>query len=550
LTLAGNRNWRLLWIGQAVSLTGDSVFDITVLLWVATVLANGRPWAPAAASGVLVAAAVPVLIVGPVAGVLVDRWNRRRTMLAADACRAAAVASLLAVPAFGDRLGPAGQIAFVYAAVAAESCLAQFFNPSRLAVLGLLVRPADRPKASGMLQATSSGAAIAGPLLAAPLLFAAGPQWALIIDAASFCLSFAAVWLIRLPAAAAPAARGPGFRAEFGAGLRFFAGSRLLVALCAGVVVVTLGTGALNALEVFFLRDDLHAAARWLGVLYAATGAGAVAGALLGGWLASRIGAARVLWLALVAGGACLLGYSRLAGLPAAAAVVGLVGVAFGAVNTAVPPLLLAEIPQRLIGRVMSVFNPVQQVANIVSMAAAGVLAGLLPVRTIFAVSALLIIAAGLALIGPLRSDVVPPERADGDQREHGGDADHDADRGQCRGGSGARRHDVLHPGDQVTQPPAGPRDGAREQADGHERERAPRHDGDRHPPGGGELQPEVGRVAMARNRTSWIMATARLTPARAVTTEATATGCQPEPAQQLVLPPAHQGDRGAEGGA
>ena len=432
MALAGNRNWRLLWIGQAVSLTGDNVFDITVLLWVVTVLAKGRPWAPAAASGVLIAAAMPVLVVGPVAGVWVDRWNRRRTMLASDACRAAVVASLVAVPTLGSRLAPVGQIGFVYAAVAAESCLAQFFNPSRLAILGLVVPSADRAKASGMLQATSSGAAIAGPLLAAPLLFAAGPQWALIINAVSFCFSFAAIWLIRLPAeAAARAVRGPGFRAEFAAGLRFFAGSRVLVALSAGVVVTTLGTGALNALEVFFLRDDLHAAARWLGVLYAAVGAGAVAGALLGGWAAGRIGAARVFWLGLVASGAGLLGYSRLTSLPVAAGVIGLVGIAFGALNAAAPPLLLASIPQRLIGRVMSVFNPIQQVANIASMATAGALAATVPVRTIFAVSALLIIAAGLALIRPLRSDVVPAEHPDGDERERGGEPEQDADRGQ-----------------------------------------------------------------------------------------------------------------------
>jgi MFS family permease len=104
LALAGNRNWRLLWIGQAVSLTGDSVFDITVLLWVATVLAKGRPWAPAAAAGVLIAEAVPVLAVGPLAGVWVDRWNRRRTMLASDACRAVVIASPNAAPGAGAGL--------------------------------------------------------------------------------------------------------------------------------------------------------------------------------------------------------------------------------------------------------------------------------------------------------------------------------------------------------------------------------------------------------------------------------------------------------------
>ncbi len=166
--LRHNRNWHRLWLAQAVSLTGDSVFDITIMLWVATVLAKDQPWAPVAASGVLIAATVPVLVVGPLAGVWVDRWDRRRIMLTADACRAVLIASLLVVPALGHRLPLAAELGAVYAVVAAESAFAQFFNPSRLAVLGLIVAPADRPQASGMMQATSSTASIIGPPLAAP----------------------------------------------------------------------------------------------------------------------------------------------------------------------------------------------------------------------------------------------------------------------------------------------------------------------------------------------------------------------------------------------
>jgi MFS family permease len=149
--------------------------------------------APAAASGVLIAAAVPVLTVGPLAGVWIDRWDRRRIMLTADACRAVLIASLLLVLAFGHRLPRASELGAVYAAVAAESAFSQFFNPSRLAILGLIVTPADRPYASGMLQATSSTAAIIGPPLAAPMLFALGVQWALVINAVSFLISFAAI---------------------------------------------------------------------------------------------------------------------------------------------------------------------------------------------------------------------------------------------------------------------------------------------------------------------------------------------------------------------
>jgi MFS family permease len=294
--------------------------------------------------------------------------------------------------------------------------LAQFFNPSRLALLGLTVAPADRPQASGMLQATSSTASIIGPPLAAPLLFTLGVQWALLINAVSFVISFAAIRSIRQSPATVSRPERSGFAAEFRAGLRFFATSRLLVALSTGVVICTLGTGALNALDVFFLRDNLHTSVSWLGTLYAAIGAGAVGGALAGGWVGRRIGPARVFWLAMVLGGLLLLAYSRATDFPAALAAGSLVGLMFGALNAAAPPLLLAAIPQHLTGRVMSVFNPFQQVANIISMAVAGFLAGTVlrgmhlvvagvtfgPINTIFAASALLVITGGLAMISPL----------------------------------------------------------------------------------------------------------------------------------------------------
>lgn len=60
------------------------IYFITLSLWIATVIAQGQVWAPAAASGVLFAAALPTLIPGPFAGVFVDRWDRRLTMMRMD----------------------------------------------------------------------------------------------------------------------------------------------------------------------------------------------------------------------------------------------------------------------------------------------------------------------------------------------------------------------------------------------------------------------------------------------------------------------------------
>src|SRR5271156_1090506 len=76
-----NGNYAKLWYGQAVSAVGDTVFGTTLVLWVSQDLAGGRSWAPAAVSGILVAATVAFALVGPIAGVFVDRWNRKSTMM-------------------------------------------------------------------------------------------------------------------------------------------------------------------------------------------------------------------------------------------------------------------------------------------------------------------------------------------------------------------------------------------------------------------------------------------------------------------------------------
>src|SRR5437660_6819850 len=90
-----NRNFGLLWIGQAISQLGDMIYFITLSLWIATIIAKDQPWAPAAVSGVLLAWAIPTLTIGPFAGVFVDRWNKRRTMIRMDMIRAILILLLL-----------------------------------------------------------------------------------------------------------------------------------------------------------------------------------------------------------------------------------------------------------------------------------------------------------------------------------------------------------------------------------------------------------------------------------------------------------------------
>jgi MFS family permease len=416
--LRQNKNWRLLWLGQSVSLTGDMVFYVTVVLWVATIIAKGKSWAPAAASGVLLATAVPVLIVGPLAGVWVDRWDRRRTMLFADAARTVLILGLLVLPALGHRIPAAVQLGIVYAVLAAASCFAEFFDPSRLAILGAIVPEQDQAKASGHLSASASLAQVIGPPIAAPLLFVFGVEWALLLNAASFAVSFICVRAIQVPAEVADAPQPRvSFAEEFRTGLRFFAGNKILMTLGIGIVIAMLGLGGVNSLAVFFVRHNLHVAASLLGTVIGGVGVGAIAGSLLTGPISKRIPPAQIFWISLITGGVALIAFARTTALPAAIAAAVILGVGMGWLNSSFTPVMLSVTPSRLLGRVSAVISPVQQLASIVSMALAGLLASTVlrgfhkviggvtfgPYDTVLTVGGLLFVIAGLASIGPMR---------------------------------------------------------------------------------------------------------------------------------------------------
>ena len=225
-----NRNFALLWGGQTVSQFGDFAFTTTLMLWIGAIIAKGQPWAPLAVSGVLVATSIPIVVVGPIAGVFVDRWEKRRTMISMDVIRAALITLLLLVsivplPFFpGGKLPIFWQLGAIYVIIFLAGACAQFFNPSQMALIGDIVEEKVRARASGLSQMTFSFAILVAPPLAAPVLFAFGFQWALLVDAMSFVVSFLSISAIRVPQRVESAAevQEKQFLREFAEGLRFF----------------------------------------------------------------------------------------------------------------------------------------------------------------------------------------------------------------------------------------------------------------------------------------------------------------------------------------
>jgi MFS family permease len=407
-----NRDYRRLWIGQAISSVGDTAFSATLILWIATIIAKDRSWAPSAVGGVSLAASAAVLLVGPAAGVFVDRWNRRATMLRTEALRALLVGALTALAFLPAGALPTGAwLALIYAVVFGVIAAAMFFNPARFATIAEVVPdPADRARAAGIGQATVATASIIGPPLAAPLLFTIGLQWALLLNAVSYVVSYVAIRSVRAsPAPLADPATEPNWQREFVTGLRHLAGSRILVTLLIAIVIATMGTGALNSLDVFFLDENLHSPQRLYGLLSMAEGIGAIVGALSAGWFVARWGSRRTTYLTLVATGLLLVAYARQTQFWGGVVVLTVAAIPAAMVNAATTPLLMAATPSHLLGRVNSVFNPIAQLASISSVFIGTWLASTVlrdfhaevggvhfgRVDTIFVASGLLIVAGG-----------------------------------------------------------------------------------------------------------------------------------------------------------
>jgi MFS family permease len=424
-----NRDFALLWSGQAISILGDLIFTTTITIWVGLVLARGQGWGALAVSGTLIASALPPLLLAPMAGVLVDRCNKRQLMIAMDAVRAVAILGLLALPLVGSRhWSPFAQWLVVCGVVLLVSCCEQFFRPSMMALINDLVPQPLQTRAIGLGQVSLSLAAIVGPPLATLVLFGAGLQWALLFNAFSFfisCLSVLAIQPAQYSAVEEMRDRTSEHRfiREFGTGVRFFFSSHKLRTLTVALVIALLGAGAFQALDLFFVTRNLHAPASNYGVLEAAQGLGMLLGAVLASMFTARAGLTRVIWSSLVVTGLLALVYARLTSFLPAAMLLFVLGIPLASISVACEPLILSLTPRELIGRVLAIIAPITTLAGMLGVALAGYLDSVVlrgfhidvlgqhfgTIDSIFSGAGLLAVLGGFFALAGLRGRTTPP---------------------------------------------------------------------------------------------------------------------------------------------
>ena len=358
----------------AVALTVD-VFDRT---------GSGK-WV----SALLIADFLPIIVIGFLLGPLVDRFSRRRLLIASDLARVGVFAAL----PFAGNATTIVALAFI------SGIATGFFRPAVYAGMPNLVSEDDLPAANSLLQAAENLTWMIGPVIGGVLLTAQGPETAYWVNAASFLVS--AVLLVRIPAKRLQAGsiESRGHWQDLGDGFRLVLSSRALLAVLVVWNVVVLGNAAVNVGEIVLAKVSLDAGNVGFGLLVGASGLGLTVGSLAATPMLDRAGLRGG-----YAGGIALmaLGFGTAALAPSLAFAV--VGVAIGGLGNGMAVVCNSLLVQRgapdaLRGRVFTVIMSSNYVLLGLGMVVAGPVVDSLGARWLWGGAAIAFVLASITAL-------------------------------------------------------------------------------------------------------------------------------------------------------
>lgn len=374
---------RRVWYAQIVSLFGD-VLALFAVISVATFHLHATP---GVVTGVQIAYMLPLAFLGPLAGVFVDRWPLKPTLVSSDLIRAGLVVLLVLSTSIWQ----------IYGVLAALSIVSSFFAPAQSVTIRHYVPRNGLLSANALMQMAMMGVRIVAPLTAGIFVAALGANVCYVLDAFSFVVSaslIGSVAILRPPAAGSRAQSAGGqVRAiwhDMSEGMRFMAGHAALLFVVAAMAAAFFTVGCFGPLVAVFVRESLHGTATAFGMVSTMVGVG-----LLAGTQGLRTIAQRASNAAMVFGGLGGIGVALLllAGVPHIAAALTatfMMGFSISAVMVPAQTLMQQETPHELMGRMSSTVMSVVIFAQLIGLLVSAVATQFVSVRVVFLLSAAL----------------------------------------------------------------------------------------------------------------------------------------------------------------
>lgn len=400
IALLRQRNYGLLWFAGAVSLLGDYAMLVALPFFIYDLTGSAL-----ATGAMFLVQTLPRILLGSVAGVFVDRWDRKKTLVVADLLRGALVLLLLLVRSVDV-------IWLVYFVAIAQATIGQFFVPAKSALMPRLVGEGDLVPANALNSLSDNLTRLVGPALGGALYGLIGLPTVVLIDATSFIISGALLALIAVPGGTVEARKDDtrGVAAVWGewiAGLRIVRQDRLLTGLFVMVGISMVNEGILISLLVPFVKDVLGGSAAQLGALMSAQAIGGIIGGLLIGKVGGRINPLRLMAVCGALDGILLLIIINGGSLALALPLMSFAGVPVVGFFVSMQTLAQQRTEDRYRGRVFGAVSTVMALATLSGILFASLVGDYLGiVATMSLGSVLYIVAGAIALF--LRMDPAP----------------------------------------------------------------------------------------------------------------------------------------------
>ncbi len=382
-----NPDFRRLWLAEAVSQMGDGLTGLAIL-----VLIHRITGSVTALAAMAITASLPQVALGLYAGVVADRFDRRRILVASDVARGLAVLSLAAIHS-------RAQVPWAYAVGFLQATVGVFFEPARAALMPAIVESPALLAANALSQTTRVAAGMAGAALAGLLLtLPGGAAIAFALDALSFLVSALLVAGMRAPPrpAGAASARGGGQAQAILQGLRHLVGSRVLVGLFLTFAIAMLGLGAVNVLLIPLLVSELHGSTAFVGFARGAQMLGMFGGGLAVSALAGRLGPVALIVFGICGLGGSFAGLGLLLRPGMVVALLAAMGVFSSALQAGTATLLQQRVPDALRGRLESALDTLLVLVLMLSMAGAGVLSDAWGARRVLRLAGVAVVLGGI----------------------------------------------------------------------------------------------------------------------------------------------------------
>ena len=395
LALLRRRDFGLLWFAGLISIAGDWILYSALPFYV-----YQRTGSTVATAGMIVAQLTPSVLLGTVAGVFVDRWDRKRTLVAANVLHAAAVLLLLLVP--GE-----GWIWVVYVVAAAQSAIVAFSGPAETALLPTLVGDGDLLAANALNTLNNRIGRLLGASAGGVLLGVGGLGAVVLVDCASFVAAAALIAPIAAPRASRPApdavaaaqSRWGAFWSDWIGGMRIIRRDRTIVLLFVVLGLGTFGGTMLDPLYAAWVRDVLGEGPEVYGLLITTHASVGIAGTLLVGRYGSRFSDRDLIgWSSIVAGGATFLKFN-VPTVPVAFATSTVSGVTSVASNVGIETLAMRTVREEYRGRVFGSLQASIFLLSLLGAMTGGALAEVVGIVPMLNVAAALIVLSGVVVL-------------------------------------------------------------------------------------------------------------------------------------------------------